>query len=261
MILNIASLPAPEKAAEGLLAKSSQCEPPLSFKELLTLLPGVRMSEENLDGSGYLVDLGKQGAEILLKSSDPLVRKRFTAAHELGHWVLRSHGFPLTSETNEALRVAIEKWCDSFAAAVLMPQSWILNDLKDCSVLGSMRFLLEAPEDYEVSDEAFRLRVCEIVPMSLCEVHLRGNRLLLERIYPSRFFDSGIVESVARRAAALPPLQRAATGHFVDHQTKLDVVFQAADRAVLLCVIDSRKMGVQIKSPEFQAASPSQSWK
>ena len=29
------------------------------------------MSEENLDGSGYLVDLGKQGAEILLKSSRP----------------------------------------------------------------------------------------------------------------------------------------------------------------------------------------------
>lgn len=63
---------------------------------------------------------------IVLKSSEPLVRQRFTLMHEVKH--ILDHPFidrlyPEAYEVSSADRA--EQVCDFFAAAVLMPRAWV----------------------------------------------------------------------------------------------------------------------------------------
>lgn len=236
--------PSSEAAADRLLSDSGQTGPPVSFDRLLQSLPGVKMSLEELDGPGYLLDLGRQGAEILLNSKEPVPRKRFTAAHELGHWVLRQQGFPLTADANEILRVAIEKWCGEFAAALLMPRQWILRDANASGPLGVPRLFLHVPGKYLVSDEACKLRIGDIVPISLGELLLKRGIFRLDRLFQSRFFSPQMIEGVMSRSAHLLQKQKRA-GHYVDSNTHLDVVFEANDLPALVFVFDTDELRKQ----------------
>lgn len=70
-------------------------------------------------------------------------RERFTLAHEIGHLVLAQPDLRLTSMRRRTGLDDAERFCDAFAAALLMPQEWIereyhqrphsLETLVDCS--------------------------------------------------------------------------------------------------------------------------------
>jgi hypothetical protein len=57
--------------------------------------------------------------EIRLRASLPAGRRRFTLAHEIGHAYLRSVGL-------RGAWLEEERWCNRFAAALLLPRSWLL---------------------------------------------------------------------------------------------------------------------------------------
>jgi Zn-dependent peptidase ImmA (M78 family) len=128
---------------------------------------GLSIVEENIDGPGYLLPLGRIGAEIIVRQSDPIERKRFTIAHEVGHWIL---GITLERKTGEFQQPAgvphgvIEKWCDTFAATFLLPRQSII-DYFDVPEQSLVSHLLAAPRHFKVSEEALFLRAYEVLGM------------------------------------------------------------------------------------------------
>ncbi len=75
------------------------------------------------DARGFsLVD--DDPAVIVVNSKDQLEARSFTLAHELGHVILNESGIDLPENSLCAVSTpAIEKWCNDFAAAVLLPES------------------------------------------------------------------------------------------------------------------------------------------
>ncbi len=167
-------LPNPTKTASVLLEHSKQSYPPVDLDKIIALYPKIQVTEENLDGEGYFVDLGSIGAEIIVRSQAILPRKRYTIAHELGHWILKSPDFCNFNGTKIIPRHMIEKWCDTFAACLLMPETWIIQDLRRAKLKGLLDAILSLPNIYQVSNQAFRIRVSELTPVSmflLCQLN------------------------------------------------------------------------------------------
>lgn len=107
--------------------------------------------------------------EIHLRDDEPVVRQRFSAAHELKHVI--DHGkaklayppiYDLSSKERE------EKVADYFAACLLMPKRWVKSlwgkGVQDVATLAKM---------FDVSRQAMRIRLEQlqlIQPVPRCEV-------------------------------------------------------------------------------------------
>lgn len=99
--------------------------PPVDLASVLANWPHLDVSVDDLDGDGYLIELGARAGQILLRRNAPLVRRRFTLAHELGHWVMN-----LSESTKLQMSAsALERWCDEFARELLIPAHWLANSL------------------------------------------------------------------------------------------------------------------------------------
>lgn len=98
--------------------------------------------------SGILVTIeGKP--TIGINSDEPLVRKRFTVAHEIGHFVMGHGSCDLCADSNE------EREANQFAAELLMPPSLLRDDFKRESDIG------ELSKKYMVSMEALRYQLID----------------------------------------------------------------------------------------------------
>lgn len=175
----------PEAVANDLLTRSNQCSPPVDLQSVIALWPGLRVSEDDLERDGYLIDLGSLGGEIIVRSSDAQSRQTFTAAHELGHWILRLkvpdvRGLKASKQVPE-----LETWCHEFAANLLMPRQWVLNDLRSGGRTGLHEVVKNMPDKYQVSHEAFRRRVSQITPISLFILRYTNGMMHEERSYVS----------------------------------------------------------------------------
>jgi len=63
-------------------------------------------------------------ARILIRDSSSGARQRFTIAHEIGHLLLANPG-QSGVERRLAATNDVERFCDQFAAAVLLPKEWV----------------------------------------------------------------------------------------------------------------------------------------
>ena len=72
--------------------------------------------------AGFSHELHEGGFAIVLNKNEPLVRQRFTWAHELGHIVMASHESIGVSRVNPGeVDRELERCCDAIAAELLMP--------------------------------------------------------------------------------------------------------------------------------------------
>lgn len=102
-------------------------EVPVPVEAVAEDLLGLHISEADLDGiSGLLYPSRRR---IVVNAGDPPARKRFTIAHELGHWVCQCQDGPEVSVFCRAEDVtldpdakAIEREANVFAAELLMPE-------------------------------------------------------------------------------------------------------------------------------------------
>jgi Zn-dependent peptidase ImmA (M78 family)/DNA-binding XRE family transcriptional regulator len=89
---------------------------------------GYKVIEVEADGSfdGFKADIGNKKVIVLrkIKDGDDIVRKRFTALHELAHHVLK---FP--EELNEKEKER-EKLCHVFACALLYPEEMARKEMQ-----------------------------------------------------------------------------------------------------------------------------------
>jgi len=151
----------PELAAAELLAAADIAGPPVDLQTLCGRWPRLRVSLADLDGAGYLLDLGARGGELLLRRSDPAPRQRYTCAHELGHWVLRTNADAVPADIRHA---TVERWCDRFAAALLMPAAWVIDAV---GTSPHVETIARLHRYFGVSRQAALLRVGELAPLEL----------------------------------------------------------------------------------------------
>jgi hypothetical protein len=79
-------------------------------------------------GDGKLEQRGERTRILVQVRSHP-TRRRFTIAHEVGHLWLQKHREEIAGAPNGGH--AEERFCNEFAAALLMPPAWIRDHGKD----------------------------------------------------------------------------------------------------------------------------------
>jgi Zn-dependent peptidase ImmA (M78 family) len=130
---------------------------------------GIKAYTANLDPgvSGMLIKLAGEDPEIYVEASDSPNRRRFTCAHEIGHYVKRSatgdteweyveHRDLLTSQGNNPEEI----YANQFAASLLMPQDEVEQRIKDPANLAAETAFLAA--QFGVSEDAMRYRLVNL---------------------------------------------------------------------------------------------------
>lgn len=136
-------------------------EPPeIDLMSVVGYLEGLSVEEGGLEGADGRILWGKNGAAIRIKAGLWPGRKRFTLAHEIGHYVLHKHNpqgrfdtghqFAIWNEANEEAEANI------FAAELLMPDYLFAPRLKRQSP--SFRNLDQLAEEFTASRLATALQ-------------------------------------------------------------------------------------------------------
>jgi Zn-dependent peptidase ImmA (M78 family) len=130
---------------------------------------GIKAYTANLDPgvSGMLIKLAGEDPEIYVEASDSPNRRRFTCAHEIGHYVKRSatgdkeweyveHRDLLTSQGSNPEEI----YANQFAASLLMPREQVQQRIKEPANLAAETALLAA--QFGVSEDAMRYRLINL---------------------------------------------------------------------------------------------------
>lgn len=150
------SEPRAHELRERYVATFGGAELPVPVDAVAEDLLGLHISEADLDGiSGLLYPARRR---IVINAADPPARKRFTVAHELGHWICQCQDGPEVSVFCRAEDVtldpdarAVEREANVFAAELLMPEPAVRE-----AWAGDAE---ETAERFGVSGEAMRWRL------------------------------------------------------------------------------------------------------
>lgn len=156
----MADHPDAERAAEAVIEECWDGQLPIDPVRIAATF-GVKTFSAELDEnvSGMLVKNPGNDPEILLNREDSRNRKRFTAAHELGHYVRRSERpeqyeyVDYRDERSSSGTAEEERFANAFAANLLMPQGAV----ESLNSEGTPDFLLA--KQFGVSREAMQHRL------------------------------------------------------------------------------------------------------
>lgn len=213
---SLQQIPSPDEIASELLERAGQTCPPIDLDRVRQIWPDLTVAVEKLDGDGFLIDLGVHGGEIIIRAAAGEARTRYTIAHELGHWVLRTLTPGSVARCDSAIEVgqrmkmtvrptAVEKWCDRFAANLLMPAHFLHEELRKAKIKGLPEILRERPGVYGVTDHAFRLRISEITQVSIYEMQSSECRLHVLWRYESPKVQRGTLERALANLSGIDP--------------------------------------------------------
>ncbi len=154
-----------EKIAEDLLAQLKLNVAPVPVEEIATRLQIKIGREASDDFSGILIR--KDGKALIgVNSNESHVRQRFTVAHELGHFILHPQKEAFVDyrdNQKDIMRTPREKQANAFAAALLMPRTRLIKDVKTKFKTGIYEEdLAELADEYEVSIEAMKYRLLNL---------------------------------------------------------------------------------------------------
>jgi Zn-dependent peptidase ImmA (M78 family) len=125
---------------------------------------------------GVLGEISKEGDryKVSIRKTDHYYRKRFTMAHELGHFVLHkdkigngiddSDKYRKFRRTNNAVGEPEEREANNFAANILMPEDLVVEYAKDRGVFDKdgqidQDALQEIATAFQVSKAAMEIRI------------------------------------------------------------------------------------------------------
>lgn len=167
---------------EGLLEKYDITQAPVEADRIAKFLEiDVKLEEVHDDLSGFLFRDPKTGKTIIgANASHHENRRRFTIAHELGHYLLHEgHTIHIDENpTKLAFRINLrdkksskgeddgEKEANLFAAELLMPANFLEKDLKgkDFDLLDDKqdKQLVDLAAKYKVSIQALTFRLANL---------------------------------------------------------------------------------------------------
>ena len=113
-------------AREVLSRAPTLARPPVDIEYLAGKLGVDHISRRRMVEDGRL-DHGPFRVEISVKDGTSPVRQRFTIGHELGHVLLTEPDKMTVAYRALSTVDDVERFCDDFAAAVLMPQDWVMT--------------------------------------------------------------------------------------------------------------------------------------
>jgi Zn-dependent peptidase ImmA (M78 family) len=163
-----------EEAAAKVLHSYGITAPPAPVEELAKRL-GVTVVEERLESSvsGMLYREDDGLAVIAVNASHAPVRRRFSIAHEIGHFQLHP-GRPvivdhlvrgrvnMRDERSSLATSREEIEANGFAAALLMPAEWISADVEGRLGQSAARLIDDLAKRYDVSTQAMELRLINL---------------------------------------------------------------------------------------------------
>ncbi len=160
------SAAAPSHAANELLEKAGATAPPIDVNDLCVRCGVLVLERSFREALSGLVFAYQDGAVIGINADHPKTRRRFTMAHELGHYLLRHHeSFPgsedrfhidLAEGTPPGFDWRAERGANDFAADLLMPRRLMaaaFEQSQDPVTLASM---------FNVSQVAMGIRLLEL---------------------------------------------------------------------------------------------------
>lgn len=125
--------------------------PPVDVEALVRQYADLEYVNFPIDIDGLCLNLKVQGkkTEVLVDRSAPLVRQRFTLAHELGHILIPWHIGNVVDEIDakngdNGNYIERENEANRFASELLLPQLWTLENIDDGrNILESIFWLAE----------------------------------------------------------------------------------------------------------------------
>lgn len=161
-----------ERLTERLLEDARVSQPPVPV-EALAKAHGCRVAASDLkDISGILVR-SPDAAVIGVNNRHPETRRRFTIAHELGHFLLhegqevrfdREFRVSLRTEASSTGVNVEEIEANFFAASLLMPDRLLLKDPRASSIeLEDAAAVKDLAKGYGVSVQAMTLRLARLI--------------------------------------------------------------------------------------------------
>lgn len=158
-----------ERKTEELLTQYGLLSLPINAKKLAEKL-GVKVEAENFDDDVSGLFVMKDGVPyVIYNSNQGAKRRRFTIAHELGHFILHSKYKPLfvdkqgvvmyrnsESSTGELIK---EREANAFAAALLMPKKLVEAEFSEAE---DFEIVVGLAKKFNVSTQAMSFRLSNL---------------------------------------------------------------------------------------------------
>jgi hypothetical protein len=169
------------RTARDLLNKLMVEEPSeIDLDAIVGFLGGLTVEEGGLEGADGRILWGNNGAAIRVKAGLLPGRKRFTVAHELGHYVLHKGNAHGRFDTGHQLAIwneaSEEAEANVFAAELLMPDNLFTPRLK--RLPPSFRNLDQLAEDFATSRLAAALQYVHYCHEQVAIVFSRDGQVL-----------------------------------------------------------------------------------
>jgi Zn-dependent peptidase ImmA (M78 family) len=160
-----------ELRANALLEQHQHNKPPIDVQLLCKQL-GIELVLEELDDdiSGILVT--KRQPVIAVNRQHGRARQRFTIAHEIGHFMLHKtrkdavfvdrSAIHFRNQVSSAGIDPAEVAANNFAAALLMPRTMLVEDLKSIDEGIADVQVIRLARKYGVSEQAMNIRLARL---------------------------------------------------------------------------------------------------
>ncbi len=139
LMMDLADCAAPESIIACILRHHPEWTAPIPIEDLarsVNIVDILEMETEEFEG-GLTTDQHKQKGVILYKAGTKGGRRRFTIAHEIGHFLIPSHKGDqrctkkdMSERRTETLVQKQETEANRFAAGILMPRPWFVSDMR-----------------------------------------------------------------------------------------------------------------------------------
>lgn len=159
--------------AQDVLEKSKICEAPIPVEKLAGEL-NATIRHQAFDGevSGMVHRQG-EAAVIGINSNHPTTRQRFTIAHEIGHLLLhQAESLHVDNKLRSAVNFRDETSslgvddseieANQFAAELLMPEAFLIKDVKSVIATEPEAAIQELADRYRVSVQSMAIRLSKL---------------------------------------------------------------------------------------------------
>jgi len=157
-------------AASVLAGRPSYARPPVDVEGLARELGVESIANARMLEDGRLEQRGGHTWMVIREDVWP-TRRRFTVAHELGHLLLADASQEFVARRTLQGADREERFCDAFAASLLMPRAWVLERFRgEPEALGTAKALAESSR---ASLAASVLRLRELLDWNSSLLHWR----------------------------------------------------------------------------------------
>lgn len=176
-----------EDKAQEVLKKLKIIDSPVLLESILRYYKITKLDAPSDKYSGMMLTTNNK-TFIGINSNESKARQRFTIAHELGHYFLEKSKEKAFIDNSETIKNGMEfeiafrkkshkkgelgeMKANAFAASLLMPAKWLINDLKNLkkTQMFSDKSINKLAEKYQVSNEAMRYRAMNVLNDFLIE--------------------------------------------------------------------------------------------